>query len=255
MPPRRRGSDTPALPQPPSEAARLTDQLIAEGFTRRQIAQILSRNSAIVSHFYTRGPRSGEAYVEGLRAVVQEVQAGGPRDVDSLKQLASQYIRRRRTKDGKLARVRTPDRVQVEHDEEWTSGLARAGRQHLASGASRILPVIEKAAEADGVIAFTVRASKGRFLIDSGDESDSPGVARHVVQRRDGTEERSYGNASGPPGARRAGFGAREWHRRVTEHNGDVTAAITDWMVETGRLAEDAQITHLELRAWKPPTG
>jgi hypothetical protein len=232
----------------------LTDQLLSEGFTRRQVAQILSRNSAIVSHFYTRGPRSGAAYVEGLRSVLQEVQAGGPRDVETLKQLAAQYVRRRRTKDGRLARVRTRDTVQVEHDEEWTSGLARAGRQHLASGGSRILPVIEKAAAAGGVVAFTVRASKGRFLIDSGDEDDSPGVARNVVQRRDGTEERSYGNASGPPSARRIGFAAGEWHQRITEHNGDVTATVTDWMVETGRLAEGAQITHLELRAWKPPS-
>jgi hypothetical protein len=219
----------------------LTDQLLSEGFTRRQVAQILSRNSAIVSHFYTRGPRSGAAYVEGLRSVLQEVQAGGPRDVETLKQLAAQYVRRRRTKDGRLARVRTRDTVQVEHDEEWTSGLACAGRQHLASGGSRILPVIEKAAAAGGVVAFTVRASKGRFLIDSGDEDDSP-------------EERSYGNASGPPSARRIGFAAGEWHQRITEHNGDVTATVTDWMVETGRLAEGAQITHLELRAWKPPS-
>ncbi|MGW7466948.1 hypothetical protein ACWGJT_20125 [Streptomyces xantholiticus] len=243
MPPRRRGKGT----QPPNEAARLTDALVAEGFSKRQVAHILGRNSAIVSHFYNRGPGSGKAFVDALRAVVQEVQAGGPRDVESLTQLASQYVKRRLTKAGKPARVRAPDTVQVTHDDEWTSGIARAGKQHISSGASRLRPIVDAAAEAGGVIAFTVRASKGRFLIDSGEEGDSPGVRRGVVQRSDGTEERRYGNDA-------VGFDAREWHQRVTERGGDVAAAITDWMVETGRLAEGAKISHVELRGWNPGT-
>jgi hypothetical protein len=243
MPPRRRGRST----QPPTEAARLTDALLAEGFNKRQVAHILGRNSAIVSHFYSRGPGSGKAYVEALRVVVQEVQAGGPRDLETLTQLAGQYVKRRRTKAGKPARVRKPDSLQVTHDDEWTSGIARAGKQHISSGASRLKPIVDAAAEAGGVIAFSVRASKGRFLIDSGEEGDSPGVRRGVVQRSDGTEERSYGNSA-------AGFDAREWHQRVTEQGGDVAAAITDWMVETGRLAEGAKISHVELRGWNPST-
>ncbi|MEU5425858.1 hypothetical protein AB0H73_09645 [Streptomyces olivoreticuli] len=250
MPPRRRSTPRPPAP---NEASRLTNELLREGFSKRDVAAILGRNSAIVSHFYTRGPRGGESFVAALRAVVQEVQAGGPRDLQSLKQLASTYIKRRRTKSGKLARVRTKDTITVEHDHEWTSGGARAGRQHIKSGASRLKPVIDAAAKAEGgKIAFTVRASKGRFLLDSGDRRDSPGVHHGVVQRTDGTEERSYGNSTMGPGTWTSGFDAREWHQRVTQHNGDVASAITDWMVETGRLAEGAQITHLELRAWKP---
>ncbi|MEV1040429.1 hypothetical protein AB0J01_27820 [Streptomyces sp. NPDC050204] len=242
MPPRRR--TTRRSRKPPNEAARLTNVLIDSGFNRRQIAQILGRNSAIVSHFYTRGPGAGGAYVEALRAVVQEVQAGGPRDLDSLKALAGRYVTRRRTKSGRPARVRTPDAVQITHDEEWTSGIARAGKQHISSGASRLAPVLEAAAQQDGAIGFTVRASKGRFLYDSGNEDDSPGVHRNTVQRPDGTEERSYGNG-------RNGFDAAVWHERVTQHGGDVAAAITHWLVETGRLAEGAKLTNLELRAWK----
>ncbi|MDJ0342830.1 hypothetical protein QMK19_23280 [Streptomyces sp. H10-C2] len=250
MPPRRRSN--PSSTPPPNEAARLTNALIGEGFNRRQIAQILGRNSAVISHFYTRGPGAGGSYVDALLAVVQEVQGGGPRDLDSLQRLAGNYVKRRRTKSGRLARVRAKDAVQFAHDEEWTSGIARAGRQHIASGASRLAPILEAAAQADGVVAFTVRASKGRFLLDSGSGEDSPGVHRGVVQRADGTEERSYGNSTLGPGTGTAGFDAGSWHQRVTEHHGDVAAAITDWMVETGRLAEGARITHVELRAWKP---
>ncbi len=73
---------------------------------------------------------------------------------------------------------------------------------------------------------------------------DRPGGAR-VVQRLDGTEERSYGGE-------RAGLHAREWQQRITVNPGDVTAAITSWMVETGRAAEGTKITHLEVRGWKP---
>ncbi|MFI0742530.1 hypothetical protein ACH4PU_31300 [Streptomyces sp. NPDC021100] len=251
MPPRRRRGATAQVP--PNEAARLTDELLREGFSKRDVATILGRNSAIVSHFYTRGPRGGQSFVAALRAVVQEVQAGGPRDMESLKQLASRYTTRRRTKTGRLARVRTRDAVSVQHDDRWTSGIARAGRQHIKSGASRLKPVIDDAAAAEnGKIAFTVRASKGRFLLDSGDRRDSPGVHHGVVQRPDGTEERSYGNSTMGPGTWSSGFDAREWQQRVTQHDGDVAAAVTDWMVETGRLAEGAQITHLELRAWNP---
>ncbi|MFJ8676700.1 hypothetical protein [Streptomyces sp. NPDC093589] len=241
MPPRRRNRrNTPA----PNEAARLTNTLLGEGFTRRQVATILGRNSAIVSHFYTRGPGSGQAYVEGLRAVVQEVQSGGPRDLESLKGLAGQYVTRRRTKSGRRARVRSKDAIQHAPDDQWTSGIARAGRQHISSGASRLKPIVDSAAETGGSIAFTVRASKGRFLIDSGSETDSPRVRKHVVQRPDGTEERNYGNHG-------AGLDAREWQRRVSHSGGDVAAAITEWMVETGRLAEGTKISHLELRGWK----
>ncbi|MFB6881257.1 hypothetical protein ACFCY8_10525 [Streptomyces noursei] len=241
MPPRRRNRRTTP---PPSEAARLTDALLAEGFNKRQIATILGRNSAIVSHFYSRGPASGQAYAEALRAVVQEVQAGGPRDLESLKRLAGQYVTRRRTKSGRIARVRGKDSVEHAPDDQWSSGCARAGRQHIASGASRLKPVVDAAADVGGRIAFTVRASKGRFLIDAGRDDDSPRVRKHVVQRPDGTEERNYGNHG-------VGLDAREWQQRVSRNHDDVTAAITEWMVETGRLAEGAKITHLELRGWK----
>ncbi|GAB2925540.1 hypothetical protein [Streptomyces heilongjiangensis] len=45
---------------------------------------------------------------------------------------------------------------------------------------------------------------------------------------------------------------AQEWHQRVTSAGGDVTAAISDWVEETGRLAEGTKISHIELRGWKP---
>lgn len=239
MPPRRRNASAP------SEAARLTDILIDEGFTKRQIAEILGRNSATISHFYSRGPHSGDSYVPALISVVQEVQAGGPRDIESLKRGVSGLVTRRRTKAGRLARVRGKDSAEHKEHDQWRSGVARAGKQHISSGASRLRPVVESAAGADGRIAFTIRASKGRFLIDSGDDGDSPRVRKHVVQRPDGTEERSYGDGG-------SGLNAREWQQRVAHSGGDVSAAINEWMVETGRLAEGASVTHLEVRGWKP---
>jgi hypothetical protein len=92
---------------------------------------------------------------------------------------------------------------------------------------------------------------KDAFLIDSGHRADSPGVRRGVVQRCDGTEERSYGNSAGL-GLGEAGFDAAEWKTRVDATGGDVAAAVRGWMVDTGRLAPDAALTHLEVRGWTP---
>ncbi len=127
--------------------------------------------------------------------------------------------------------------------------MARAGRQHISSGASRLRPVVEKTAAASGGrIASTVRARKRDYLIDSGRRADSPGVKGGVVQRRDVTEERSYGDANAPMGT--SGFDAQEWKGKVDAAGGDVSKAVRDWMVATGRLREDAKVTNLEVRGW-----
>ncbi|MGW0647333.1 hypothetical protein ACWD4T_00770 [Streptomyces umbrinus] len=250
-----------------NEAARLTDQLIGEGFTKKQVGEIIGRNPSLVSQFFTKN--KGAAFVEGLRAVVQEVQAGGPRDTDSLKQLAGQYVRRRRTKGGERARVRGRNTARGERTvrdrrgrtvtdargravKEWSSSLARAGKQHIASGASRLYPVIEEAAANGGKIGFTVRALRRMFTHDSGRRADSPGVRRNVVQRRDGTEERSYGANVGGPGSGEEGFDAVWFKALVDAAGGDVTAAVKGWLVDTGRMHPEAQIVYLEIRAWRP---
>ncbi|MFD9517942.1 hypothetical protein [Streptomyces sp. NPDC059979] len=49
--------------------------------------------------------------------------------------------------------------------------------------------MVEDAAANGGRVAFTVRARKGAFKHDAGRRTDSPGVRRNVVQRRDGVEE------------------------------------------------------------------
>ncbi|MFI0742380.1 hypothetical protein ACH4PU_30540 [Streptomyces sp. NPDC021100] len=242
------------------EAARLTDVLIGEGFSRAQVADILGRNSSIVSRFFTRGPGQGKAYTEALTMVVQEVQAGGPRDVASLKALAGQYVKPRTTKEGKRVRVRRRDVVRaektvtVDHERRkvWTSSRAVAGKQHIASGASRLRPVVEEAAANGGKIGFTARCRKRDFIHDAGLLADSPGVRRNVVQRRDGTEERAYGDNVGGPGSGEEGFDAREFKTWVDAAGGDVTAAVRTWLVENGRIHPDAVITHLEIRAWMP---
>src|SRR5213079_397164 len=123
------------------------------------------------------------------------------------KGIASAYVTPRTTKAGKKARVRTKDVVET----PGHSTMARAAKQHIASGASRLRPVIEKTAAVDGKIAFSVRAKKGAFVHPAGSRIDSPGLRRGVVERdKDNTEERSYGGSPGP-GEGPAGFDATEW--------------------------------------------
>ncbi|MFI9588284.1 hypothetical protein ACIHCQ_42370 [Streptomyces sp. NPDC052236] len=245
-PRRRRGLGRRGGGQPQrNEAARLTQELLNAGYTKKDVGEIIGRNPSLVSQFFTKG--KGGAFVDALRYAVQEMQVGAATNVQELKAVAQPYVTRRRTKAGKTARVRTKDVVAT----PGRSTMARAAKQHIASGASRLRPVVENTAAVQGRIAFTVRAKKRDFLIDSGRMRDSPGVRRNVVQRRDSTEERAYGNSAGP-GLGEAGFNAQEWKGRVDAHGGDVAAAVRDWMVSTGRLAPGAQITHLEVRGWKP---
>jgi predicted transcriptional regulator len=246
-PPRRtRRGRRPRL----NEAARLTQELIDAGYTKKQVADIIGRDSSLVSQFFTKN--KGASFVNALRNVVQEVQSGGVSDIDGLKQIAAASItpRTRKARPGekapRRARTRTKDVVET----PGHSSMARAAKQHIAAGASRLRPVIERTAAIDGNIAFTVRTKKSMFIHDAGRLADSPGLRRYVVRRRDGTEERAYGKSLGGaqgPG----GFDAREWQQRVEAANGDVAAAVKNWMVETGRLRPEAVLTHLEIRGWK----
>ncbi|MFF4054063.1 hypothetical protein ACFYZ5_46685 [Streptomyces chartreusis] len=86
-------------------------------------------------------------------------------------------------------------------------------------------------------LAFTVRLTKTGYGHASGSRSDSPGIRREAIQRADHTAERSYGSAQ------TGGFDAA---------GGDITTAVHQWPVETGRIRPDAQIIHLEVRTWCP---
>ncbi|MFF9870197.1 hypothetical protein ACF1G0_33275 [Streptomyces sp. NPDC013953] len=266
MTPRRRRAPGRGRRAQHNEAARLTEQLLDAGFNKKQVGEILGRNPSLVSQFFTKN--KGASMVEALRAVVQEVQAGGPRDIASLKALAGAHIQPRLNKTGSKARVRGKNRIRAEKtvkDERgrpvigpdgkplkaWSSSLAKAGRQHIASGASRLRPVVEDAAANRGKIAFTVRARKGAFTHDAGRLDDSPGVRRNVVQRRDGTEERAYANNTGGPGSGMQGFDAVEFKAMVDAAGGDVAAAVQRWLVETGRIEPGTPIVGLEIRAWR----
>lgn len=249
MTPRRRrgGQAAPQL----NEAARLTNELLAAGYTRKQVGDIIGRNSSLVSQFFTKD--KGAAFVAALRDVVQEVQAGGASDVADLKRIAAPNVKRRllKAKPGdakpRRARVRTKDVVGT----PGKSAMARAARQHIASGASRLRPVVANTAAANGKLAFTVRAKKGAFTHSAGSRIDSPGLRRGVVQRNDGTEERAYGASPGA-GQGSGGFDAAEWKDKVDAAGGDVAAAVRGWLVATGRLQPDAQLTNIEVRGWKP---
>lgn len=242
-PRRRRGTGGRGSGTPMNEAARLTQQLLDAGFTRKDVANVIGRDPSLVSQFFSKG--KGGSFVEALTYAVQEFQTGNATTVDQLKAVAQPYVQRRTTSSGGRARVRSRDVIGT----PGRSSAAKAGKQHIASGAGRLRPVVTKTAAAGGKLAFTVRARKGAFLIDSGRRGDSPGVRRGVVQRKDGSEERNYGNSAGP-GLGEAGFDAAEWAQRVEDADGDVAAAFQQWMVETGRLAPDAQITHLQVRGW-----
>ncbi|MYY08618.1 helix-turn-helix domain containing protein [Streptomyces sp. SID4919] len=240
MPPRARRNPSPGVQRALNEAAQLADRLQQAGYTKRDIARIIDRDPSLVSQFYTKN--KGMAFVAALRQVLVAVQAGGITEVTELAQVARPHITRRATASGARARVRgkavliTPT----------GSGTGRVGAQAIASGSTRLRPLIAEAARQGLRLAFTVRLSRTGYVHPSGSRTDSPGIRREVTQRTDHTEERSYGSAQ------TGGFDAADFAHRVDTANGDVTAAVHQWLVETGRINPDAHITHLEIRTWRP---
>ncbi|MFF4384588.1 helix-turn-helix domain containing protein [Kitasatospora sp. NPDC001547] len=231
---------SPADPNQPNEAARLTQQLLDQGYTKRQVAKMLGRDASLVSQFFTKG--KGAAFVGALRQVVRAVR-GGERDTETLSAVAQENVERRRTKTGQKARTRQKDVV----GKPGESMAGRAGKQAIKSGASHLAPVVHETSQAGGRLAFTVRMKADQYTMSAGSTEDSPGLRRGFIPRADGTEERTYGSAS------TGGFDAAEWSQRVADHHGDVTEAMREWLVETGRAVEDADIAYLEVRGWVPP--
>ncbi|MDH6108022.1 putative transcriptional regulator [Kitasatospora sp. MAP12-15] len=64
---------SPADPDNPNEAARLTQELIDEGYTKRQVAKMLGRDASLVSQFFSKG--KGASMVGALRQVVRRCAA------------------------------------------------------------------------------------------------------------------------------------------------------------------------------------
>ncbi|MFJ8098570.1 helix-turn-helix domain containing protein [Streptomyces griseofuscus] len=238
MPPRRRhqSKGKRAL----NEAARLADRLQQAGYTKRDIARIIDRDPSLVSQFYTKN--KGAAFVPALQEVLTAIEAGGIADLPELTAIAARHITRRTTASGTRARVRgkavliTPT----------GTGTGRVAAQAISSGSTRLRPLIAEAARLGLRLAFTVRLAKTGYLHPSGSRTDSPGIRRDVIQRGDHSEERSYGSAQ------TGGFDARDFARRVDATGGDITAAVHQWLVETGRIHPDAHILHLEVRTWRP---
>ncbi|MFC8965479.1 helix-turn-helix domain containing protein [Streptomyces sp. NPDC057094] len=238
MPPRRR---TPSTQQSQlNEAARLADQLQAAGYTKRDIARIINRDPSLVSQFYTKN--KGAAFVPALQQVLAAVQTGGITELPELASLAARHTTRRTTARGTRARVRSKAVLIT----PTGSGTGRVGAQAIASGSSRLRPLIAEASRQGLRLAFTVRLVKTGYLHPSGSRTDSPGIRRDVIQRADHTEERAYGSAQ------TGGHDAADFARRVDAAGGDVTAAVHQWLVETGRIHPDAHILHLEVRTWRP---
>ncbi|KUL37412.1 hypothetical protein [Streptomyces regalis] len=239
MPPRTRRNQ-PQRQGELNEAARLADRLQQAGCTKRDIARILDRDPSLVSQFYTKN--KGAAFVPALRQVLAAIETGGITDLPELAAIAARHTHRRTTASGARARVRTKAVLIT----PTGSGTGRVGAQAIASGSARLRPLIAEAARLGLRLAFTVRLAKTGYVLASGSRTDSPGIRRDVIQRADHTEERSYGSAQ------TGGFDAADFARRVDAAAGDVTAAVHQWMVETGRIRADAQILHLEVRTWRP---
>ncbi|MFE4600463.1 helix-turn-helix domain containing protein [Kitasatospora indigofera] len=231
---------SPGTPQDPNEAARLTQELIDQGYTKRQVAKMLGRDASLVSQFFTKG--KGAAFVGALRQMVRAVR-GGERDTEALSGIAEANTKRRTTKGGQKARVRGKDTI----GKPGESMAGRAGKQAIRSGAAHLAPVVHETGQAGGKLAFTVRMKADQYVHSAGSKDDSAGLRRGFIPRSDGTEERTYGSASN------GGFDAAEWSQRVAQHHGDVTEAMKEWLVETGRAVVDADIQYLEVRGWVPP--
>ncbi|MGW3328305.1 hypothetical protein [Streptomyces virginiae] len=97
-----------------------------------------------------------------------------------------------------------------------------------------------------------MRACKCAFKHDAGRRTDSPGVRRNVVQRRDGTEERAYADNRGGPGSGEEGFDGARFKALVDAAGGDVAAAVQKWLVDTDKIEPGTPIVGLEIRAWMP---
>ncbi|MEI5011703.1 helix-turn-helix domain containing protein [Streptomyces sp. PmtA] len=240
MPPRSRRGRRRTPARELNEAAQLAEQLQAAGFTKRDIARIIDRDPSLVSQFYTR--HKGAAFVPALTRVLAAVQTAGITETDELARIAAVHITRRTTAAGTRARVRTKAVLIT----PTGTGTGRAGVAAIASGSTRLRPLIAEAARQGLRLAFTVRMPKTGYVHPSGSRTDSPGIRRDVIQRADHTEERSYGSAV------TGGFDAADIARRVDAARGDVTEAIRQWLVDTGRINADAHITHLEIRTWRP---
>lgn len=238
MPPRNRRRTTPQRQL--NEAAQLADQLQAAGYTKRDIARIINRDPSLVSQFYTKN--KGAAFVPALTHVLTAVHTAGITDTTELAALAAPHITRRTTTSGNRARVRTKAVLIT----PTGTGTGRVAAQAIASGSARLRPLIAEAARQNLRLAFTVRLAKTGYLHASGSRTDSPGIRRDVIQRADHTEERSYGSAT------TGGFAAADFAQSVDTAGGDVTAAVHQWLVETGRIHSGAHITHLEVRTWRP---
>jgi hypothetical protein len=223
-----------------NEAAQLADQLQAAGYTKRDIARIINRDPSLVSQFYTK--HKGAAFVPALQQVLAAIRTGGITDLPGLAAIAAGHTHRRTTASGTRARVRSKAVLIT----PTGSGTGRVAAQAIASGSSRLRPLIAEAARQDLRLAFTVRLAKTGYLHPSGSRTDSPGIRRDVIQRADHTEERAYGSAQ------TGGHDAADFARRVDAAGGDVTAAVHQWLVETGRIRPDAHILHLEVRTWRP---
>ncbi|MDO0917805.1 helix-turn-helix domain containing protein [Streptomyces sp. DT2A-34] len=238
MPPRRRNQT--GRQSELNEAAQLANRLQQAGYTKRDIACIINRDPSLVSQFYTKN--KGAAFVPALQQVLAAVETGGITDLPELTAIAARHTQRRTTASGARARVRTKAVLITPAG----SGTGRVSAQAIASGAARLRPLIAEAARLGLRLAFTVRLAKTGYMHPSGSRTDSPGIRRDVIQRADHTEERSYGSAQ------TGGFDAADFARRVDAAGGDVTAAVHQWLVETGRIHPDAQIIHLEVRTWRP---
>ncbi|MFI9329296.1 helix-turn-helix domain containing protein [Kitasatospora sp. NPDC052868] len=230
---------SPADPNQPNEAARLTQELVDQGYTRRQVAGMLGRDASLVSQFFTKG--KGASMVDALRQLVRAVR-GGERDTEALAGIAEANTSRRRTRTGQKARVRGKDVIGT----PGGSMAGRAGKQAIRTGAAHLAAVIHAAAAAEGRVALTVRMRGRYFTLSAGSKADSGGIRRGVVPRADGTEERTYGSSA------TGGFPAAEWSRRVADAHGDVVEAVRTWLVETGRAVPEAEIVYLEIRTWTP---
>ncbi|WP_051835688.1 hypothetical protein [Kitasatospora aureofaciens] len=179
---------SPADPDNPNEAARLTQQLIDHGYTKRQIARMLGRDASLVSQFFTKG--KGAAFVNALRQVVRAVR-GGERDTEALGAVAQENVQRRRTRTGQKARVRGKDVVGAPGE----SMAGRAGKQAIRSGASHLAPVVHETGRAGGRLAFTVRMKADQYTMSAGSTEDSPGLRRGPGL---GTAPAAVGSPAGP---------------------------------------------------------
>lgn len=198
----------------------LVDALMAEGMSKKQIADAVGRNSSVISQI-TSGKKPYANLRDSLAATLQNRRGGS---------VPVPQAPRRRAASGQLAQVRKPTAG------GRTVHVRSAGA--IKGGAKSIARRLAAAARAGQVVGWSV--------------TYPPGVQVGKSPPRDGSRHAVHAQTA-EVGNHGRGYPAAEFHQLVQDAGGNVGQALTDWLVSQNMLSTDRHLpVAIELRVWTP---